>query len=389
VTEKNNGNWTYKVAANWTPLNWVRLRATYGTSFRSPALFEEFLADETGFLAQSQIDPCIRYGLKDNAELAANCASEGIPPDYIGAGGSALISSGGGIGHLKPETSKALTLSAIFTPDSWMWNGGQFSFAVDYIDIKVANEISQLGAANILAGCYTSDTFPNDGLCSLFTRNPEGTSPEFSVTNVSDLYLNINQQQSKALDFTTRFRQDLGRWGTLSLLGQMTYQLHDSTQLFSVPPSVVNSNGRAGDPKWVGNLNVSWNHAPFTLTYGLDLISATNNFRGLQQTGGTQLTLNNCLATAAAYALRGGPYCPVYKLPRVAFHSLSAEVQVNRDFSFLFGVSNLFDKKPPLISTVGTPIATFAQVPQLATYYQQGWFGRRFFISAKANLPNF
>ena len=97
--------------------------------------------------------------------------------------------------------------------------------------------------------------------------------------------------------------------------------------------------------------------------------------------------LNNCLATASAYALRGGPYCPVYKLPRVAYHSLSAEVQVTRDFSFLFGVSNLFDKKPPLVSTVGTPISTFGQVPLLGSYYD--YFGRRFFVSAKAKIPNF
>ncbi len=44
--QSNNGNWTYKVAGNYSPTNWLRLRATYGTSFRSPALFEEFLANE-------------------------------------------------------------------------------------------------------------------------------------------------------------------------------------------------------------------------------------------------------------------------------------------------------------------------------------------------------
>ena len=85
--QSNNGNWTYKVAGNYSPTNWLRLRATYGTSFRSPALFEEFLANESGFLGQS-IDPCIRYGLSDNPEIAANCASQGIPSTYQGAGAS-------------------------------------------------------------------------------------------------------------------------------------------------------------------------------------------------------------------------------------------------------------------------------------------------------------
>jgi len=384
VTEKNNGNWTYKVAGNWSPVNWLRLRATYGTSFRSPALFEEFLADESGFVGQG-IDPCIRWGTSDNAEIRTNCAADGVPANYTGAGSSAISFSGGGIGHLKPETSKALTMSAIFTPDTWLWNGGQFSFAVDYININVKGQITQLGPTNILLGCYTSDNFPTDPLCSLFTRAPSTAANKFNIETVHDPYLNINQQLSKSVDFTLRYRQDLGRWGSLSLLGQVTYQFKDKFTLFQ--QATATNNGRAGDPKWVGDFNLSWNKAPFTFTYGLNIISGTNDFHNLQDVGGSNLTLNNCLATDSAFALRNGPYCPVYKLPRVAYHSLSAEVQVTRDFSFLFGVSNLFDKKPPSVSTVGAPISTFAQVPLLGSYYD--YFGRRFFVSAKAKIPNF
>ena len=388
LTEENNGNWTYKVAGNWSPVNWLRLRATYGTSFRSPALFEEFQASTSGFFSQLNVDPCIRYGLSDNQELKTNCASQGIPDDYTGPYGSGESFSEGGIGHvpkLEPETSKALTLSAIFTPDTWLWNGGQFSFAVDYINIRVKGQITQLGAANIVSGCYTSDFFPTDPLCALFTRAPAGSAEEFKIETVVDPYFNINEQLSKSVDFTLRYRQDLGRWGTLSLLGQMTYQFKDKFTLFENQQTT--NNGRAGDPKWVADFNLSWNKAPFTVTYGLNVIAGTNDFRNLQQVGGSNLTLDNCLATASAYALRGGPYCPVYKLPRVAYHSLSAEVQVTRDFSFLLGVSNLFDKKPPLVSTVGAPISTFGNAPLLGSYYD--WFGRRFFVSAKAKLPNF
>ncbi|HVU31322.1 MAG TPA: TonB-dependent receptor [Sphingomicrobium sp.] len=383
-SQKNNGNWTYKVAGNYSPTTWMRLRATYGTSFRSPALFEEFLADESGFLGQS-VDPCIRYDQKDNAEIAANCAAQGIPGDYQGVGSSLETFSGGGVGHLEPETSKALTLSAIFTPDGWLWRDAQFSFAVDYIDIDVKNQITQLGATNILNGCYTSDSFPSDPLCSLFTRAPAGAPNEFNILTVQDPYLNINEQLSKSLDFTTRFRQKMGSWGTLSLLGQMTYQLKDKFTLFQ--GITTTNNGRAGDPKWVADLNVTWAKAPWTVTYGLNVIAKTNDFHNLQDVGGTNLTEDNCLATAAAYALRGGPYCPVYKLPRVAYHSLSVELQVTHDMSFLVGMSNIFDKKPPYVSTVGAPISTFGQVPLLGSYYD--YLGRRIFVSVRAALPKF
>jgi len=381
--QSNNGNWTYKVAGNYSPTSFLRLRATYGTSFRSPALFEEFLADESGFLGQG-IDPCIRYDQSDNAEVKANCAAQGIPGDYNGAGPSVESFSGGGVGHLEPETSKALTLSAIFTPDGWLWSGGQFSFAVDYVNINVKNQITQLGGANILTGCYTSDSFPDDPLCSLFTRAPEGAANEFNIETVQDPYLNINEQESKSIDFTTRFRQDLGNLGSLSFLGQATYQFKDKFTLFQ--GVTTTNNGRAGDPKWVADFNLSWNKAPFTLTYGLNVIAKTNNFHDLEDVGGANLTENNCLATASAFAFLGGPYCPVYKLPRVAYHSLSAEIQVTRDMSFLIGMSNIFDKKPPLVSNFGAAISSFGNVPLNGSYYD--YFGRRVFVSVRTALPN-
>lgn len=378
--DSDKGNWTYKLAGNWQVTDWIRFRATYGTSFRSPALYEQFLANESGFLGQAN-DPCVRWELSENEEIRTNCASQGIPGDHVG-GGSFETFSQGGIGLLDPETSKAWTLSAIFTPDSWLWSGAKFSFTVDYVDIKVKDQVTQLGAGTILNACYTSDSFPDDPLCDLFTRIPEGQPSEFDIDIVNDPFLNIDTQHNKSLDFTTRFRQDMGNWGTLSILGQLTYQLKDKYTLFA--GTEQNFNGEAGDPKWIGDATVTWNKGPLTVTYGLQVISKTNDIDNLEDVGGTSLTENNCLATNAAFALRGGPYCPVYKLPRVAYHSLSAEIAAAKGFTFLFGVSNLFDKKPPLVSTVGTPISGFAQVPLLGSYYD--YYGRRFFASAKAKF---
>ena len=45
-------NSTYKIGLNWQVLPSVRLRATKGTSFRAPALFELYLADQTSFASQ-------------------------------------------------------------------------------------------------------------------------------------------------------------------------------------------------------------------------------------------------------------------------------------------------------------------------------------------------
>jgi iron complex outermembrane receptor protein len=377
-SDSNKGNWTYKLGANWRTTDWLRFRSTYGTSFRSPALFEQFLANESGFQGQLAIDPCIRYENNENATIRANCAAAGIPLEYTGNGGSAETFSSGGVGLLDPETSKAFTASVIVTPPGWLWRGGRFSIAVDYIDIKVKDQVTQLGAGNIVTGCYASEQFPTDPLCSLFVRDPQSNA----ILTVQDPYLNINQQHNRSVDVTSRFSQNLGSMGNLSFLAQATFQLKDKFELFQ--GSIGDFNGEAGDPKWVGDLNVTWNKKPFTLTYGLQVIGPTNDIDNLETVGGTQLDENNCLGTNAAFALRGGPYCPVYKLPRVAYHSLSAEIEASDRYSFLFGVANLFDKKPPLISTVGTPIQAFGQVPVLGSYYD--YLGRRLFVSVRAKL---
>ena len=96
------------------------------------------------------------------------------------------------------------------------------------------------------------------------------------------------------------------------------------------------------------------------------------------------LTPNLCLATASAYALRGGPYCPVFKLPSVAYHSASLEFQATKNFSFIVGVANIFNKKPPAISTVGSQIQSFGQTALLGSYYD--YIGRRVFVTARAKL---
>jgi iron complex outermembrane receptor protein len=54
--------------------------------------------------------------------------------------------------------------------------------------------------------------------------------------------------------------------------------------------------------------------------------------------------------------------------------------------SFLIGMSNIFDKKPPRVSNFGAAISAFANVPLNGSYYD--YFGRRIFVSVKTKLPN-
>mgnify|MGYP000712387472 CR=1 FL=1 len=63
---------TYKVGLNWQITDSWRFRATQGTSFRTPALYELYLADQTSFIGQRFIDPCINWG--DTSAVLAELA---------------------------------------------------------------------------------------------------------------------------------------------------------------------------------------------------------------------------------------------------------------------------------------------------------------------------
>src|SRR3569832_1108159 len=159
-------NTTYKVGLDWQVNSWLRVRGTKGTSFRAPALYELFLANQTGFQGQTAVDPCIQWDQSSNTNLKANCQAAGVPAGYVAANSSsALIITGGGAGHLKAETSKADARGVVFTP-SFI----DLSVAVDYTGLQVSNEVTRFGSANIVNTCYTSTAFPANPFCSLLKR---------------------------------------------------------------------------------------------------------------------------------------------------------------------------------------------------------------------------
>src|SRR3546814_9348004 len=81
-----------------------------------------------------------------------------------------------------------------------------FNLAVDYFDIKVKGEIAQLGAANILFGCYDSENFPNEPLCDLFTRG-QNNAPN-NVDMVFDQFVNVARQRNSGVDVELNLRHD-------------------------------------------------------------------------------------------------------------------------------------------------------------------------------------
>jgi len=380
--EDNFSDTTWKVGADWAVTDWLRFRGTWGTSFRAPALFELFLENQTGFVGQQDVDPCIQRA----ARLAAgaitqrifdNCAADGIGPNYTGGISPVTIVSGGGIGQLKPETSTAKTVSMILTPDlsGALWGGLRTRLAVDYFDIEVKDEITLLGAGNIVRGCYDSDT-ANEPLCGLFTRSTTAGPDAQSIAAVTDRYVNISRQRNRGIDLSLAIDQDLGKLGTLAFRAQMTWQVKDKVALF--PGTEIDDNGKIGNPKWVGDFSLGWMKGGWTVFYGLDVTGAASNMADLLRAQGGDPCRTSSFRP-------GGRFCPDVSVPATFYHSLSLSRDVADRFRITLGVANLFDTPPPRVSTVVTATPpVIGQAPAFGTQYD--YLGRRVFLSVRGKM---
>lgn len=366
---------TYSARANWQVNDWLRLRGTYGTSFRAPALFELYLADQTSFIAQRNIDPCIQWAsnLASGAitqQIANNCAADGIPGTFTGGTITAEVITGGGLGVLVPETSKAKTLGIILTPDFLFGDRTSVQLAVDYFDINVEGEIARLGASNIVFGCYASDFFPTDPLCNQFDRGQQ-FSP-LAIDTVRDSFINVNSQKNTGLDITGRWDQELpGALGDLTVLSQFTLQFKDTVALFE--GTEVSNNGEDGEPKWVGDINITWDMNDWTFFWGMDFVGPTSDEQDYLDANGTLCPTD---------VIRG-TYCLNLTAAMRLYNSASITKRFGDTFRVTAGVANIFDEAPPAVSTISGEITTLGRSSFQSNY---DLIGRRAFINVKASF---
>lgn len=367
----SKGNWTYKGTVNWQMFDWIRVRGTYGTSFRAPALFEQFLAGQVSAARQSSIDPCINSGQNLASGVISqrvydNCLADGIPPNLGGGGIQASVFTSGGLGSLEPETSRAWTASVVLTPK--LGPNTDVALTVDYFDIRVKGEIQRLAAYDILYGCYDSVDYPNNPLCDRFERGQDGNP--LLVRNVFTGYVNINEQNNRGIDFTLRVNQDLGNAGRLSFLGQATLQTKDDI-IDIANPNGDNQNGEVGDPKFTASANLTWQKGDTSVTYGLDLIGKSSSV--------DQYIFDNgslCNDDPLAVQTYGVAPCVRPTTPAVTYHSLSVNQVIDR-LELTLGIANIFDKAPPEVSGV----TTIGGASPFVSQYD--WLGRRAFVRAK------
>jgi len=347
--DSSGSDYVWKAGLNWQINPSLRLRGTKGTSYRAPALFELFLGDQTAFVGQTAIDPCVNWGDSSNDFIRTNCAADGIPPDFTGGTSSATIVSGGGAGVLESETSTAITAGFILTPTF-----ANVSLAVDYFEIEVRDQVAQLSGGAILGGCYGAPNFPN-AFCELFNRFPgDAATNALAIDTVRASYLNVDRQTTKGVDASVRYDRDIAA-GRLIFESNGTWIFEDLQQLFD--PSLASGfdsndlNTTVGRPKFVANGRLAFQRNDFTFTWGTNYVRRTSN-ADRASTSFTYFGFPNAQRDVVA--------------ERAHFHSFSVFYNQPK-WSVLVGIDNAFNSKPPDISTGAA--GRRGNIPVSATQY--------------------
>ena len=350
---------TYKANVFWQITSFFALKYDQGTSFRAPALYELFLANQQGFSSQL-IDPCIDYTASGaNANVMAHCAASGVLPTYLGNNPSALVTSGGGGSSLRPETSFSKTAGVVLTPKLF---GLAFNAEVDYYQNTISNTITQFGAGNILFQCYSRDDFPN-AFCGLFSRDLNPASPTYQgILTVQNNYLNVGKVVDRGIDLTIRTSVKLPADVTFRFDSQHSWTLQETTEL--VPGTIQDSNGTIGTPRYLGNYNFRFDWHDWTLNWFVFTVGPESD----SKFGSNLITSFSGTGVAAHYLDKTGFY---------ATSNITLRKVLPRGLTLEGGVTNAFDRKPPSYSSSIGFESTLGAAPLTSQY---DYVGRSVFL---------
>ena len=333
---------TFKLQLEFAPIRDVRLRGQYNRAVRAPNIQELFATPTVGLNGAS--DPCAGrvIGATDFGCLAQGfVVGQGTAENPAGQYNGLL----GGNPDLKPETATTKTLGVILQPSFLP----RFSLTVDWFDIKLKNAIQPPAQDAILKDCTLNATATFTPFsCGLINRDAAGSlwlTPDGYVDNIPS---NLGRVHTSGIEINSAFSQEIGDIGTLSLNFVGTYldkykvdngitQPYDCAGLYGpVCSSGGTTAGGSMLPKWRHKLRTT-----FKLSDGLG-ISFQWRYIGKVKAE----TLDDSQSLHGDFVFDPGRRIKAY-----SYFDLTTTFDVSDNYTFRLGVSNLFDKQPPLVTS--------------------------------------
>jgi outer membrane receptor protein involved in Fe transport len=325
VDNSVNGKFTaYTGGLQWAPVKDIQLRGNVTRSLRAPSLTELFTPVAPIFTTVA--DPCssqnINNGGVRQAQRTANCsqfiAQYGLPPNWQSIAVTATTQGSlQGDEGLANETANAWTAGFVFRP-RWVEN---LEMAVDWVDIRIDDTITNLTAGDLATACFDNDDYPNQ-YCDRFTRNAPGSADPGQITFVRTGYANGAYQSMAGVTLEARYRQTFEKIGTFEI-GASYYRLRD--ELRSATGIVtVNSEEVLGSPTDTAQLNLIYEKGPFGARWQTNYVGAQLYSRTLSPESRDILEVNSDYV-----------------------HNLSLYYELMGNTTMRLAVTNVLDGKPP------------------------------------------
>ncbi len=297
---------TYGMGVEFRVIEELKLRATYGTVFRTPTITDLFGGQIDSF--PTYVDPCAAN------PAPAGCAQQIVQVD------AQLLARVGGNPDLQPETGDTLTAGVVWTPK---FGSGNFSATVDYWQINIDDGISSLGVQFILDDCYINQ---NAASCALISRRAD-----YSIDQVINGSLNVSAQGAKGVDTELRYSWDtgVGQFETAVLWAHLL----ERTKVPFAGALEEDLSGRYTDPTAEDggayatdkiNYSFKWNWNDLTVGYLGEFISSLDS---------------------VAFFIRDYPQ----KIDSQLYHDLVANYEMKTGTGISVGITNLTDEEPPYI----------------------------------------
>ena len=369
---------TYKIAGDWSINDDFRIRAGYNRAVRAPNVVELF--STLNVVLNGSTDPCAGATPDWTAEQCARTGVTAAQYGNIAANGAEQYNGQtGGNPNLDPETADTYSVGFVFTPT---FIPG-FSASVDWFNIKLKDRIGQIGQDVTLERCATTgDAF----FCDLIQRAP-GTGSLWLSQNgyIVDTTFNTGALEVEGIDVEANYRFDFGDFGLtrgLDQFGGMSFNFQgswlDKYLVTTLPGDTpFNCAGYYGGvctgsavpasapmPEWRHKLRAAW-RTPWDLE-----LSTTWRYV-------SSVTSDAYLGGATRGTERDA------KLTDKNYFDIAGTWAVRDNMTFRFGVNNVFDNEPPLVSQSNCPTG-----PCNGNTYPQTYdsLGRYLFVGLRADF---
>ena len=356
---------TYGLGAEWAPVRDYRFRGSFQHAVRHANVTELFQPQGNNLFGMNN-DPC---GPAMTATLA-QCARTGITAGQYGA---AILDSPagqynflqGGNQDLKPESADSYTLGLVFTPVR------NFTGTIDLWMIKVDDIISNAPPSTLLTSCLNTGQF-----CNLIQRDQFGTLwalPSGKVVAIND---NLGGYNTSGIDFGLNYGIPLGGSGSLALnflgtwLNKWEFEpikgegKFDCAGLFG--PQCSQAKGPL--PTWRHKARATW-ATPFDIQMAV-------TWRHINKIQNESTSSNPLLAAPVDQTDR--------ELGARDYIDFALSWTINKTFTLRAGINNIFDKDPPIVSSILADPAIFGNGNTFPQVYDT--LGRLVFMSAVAKF---